>query len=148
MLSARNGCTFRSWSTTASGSSTVRMRMWQYESHCTAAGVHGLATSASPATRSTPPYVAGASGAWVESGGGNVAGFDVSVTSGASGAVVCSLPLGAVVGAVSPLSSFLLPHAAATNARLSATAPTRQRRPVDPWCTVRFPLLDNTRKLD
>ena len=55
MLSPRKGCTSRFWSTTKRGSMKARMRIWQYESHCTFSGVHGAPTSASPATTSLPP---------------------------------------------------------------------------------------------
>ena len=55
MLSARYGRQLRSLSTVISGSKKVRARIWQNESHCMAAGVHGLDTSASPATTILPP---------------------------------------------------------------------------------------------
>src|SRR3954451_17277689 len=54
---ARYGWTLRSAPTAAIGSKNERARSWQYESHCIAAGVQALATSASPLTTSLPPVV-------------------------------------------------------------------------------------------
>src|SRR5690349_12505526 len=72
MLAPRNGWTWWSVSSTNSGSMNVRMRNWQYESHCTAGGVHGAPTSASPATTSLPPYTGFMVGAGRVWGGWNV----------------------------------------------------------------------------
>src|ERR1700755_1153595 len=72
MLAPRNGWTWWSSPSTNSGSMKVRMRNWQYESHCTAAGVHGAPTSASPATTSLPPYTGFIVGAGRVCGGSTV----------------------------------------------------------------------------
>ena len=105
MLSASMPWTSRFWSTENSGSKNVRARIWQYESHCTAAGVHGEPTSASPATTSRPPTTGSPSGAgsvsWTTTSGAGlpsaVVSVEPSVVSSVEPSVVSSGSVASVV---------------------------------------------------
>src|SRR5580765_681315 len=101
------------------GSKNERARSWQYESHCMAAGIHGLVTSASPLTVISPPGVTATAG--VVSAG--------VVSAGVVSATGASVPVGAAVAAVVPpvvtsvaLPLSFLPQDAAINPRLRTTA--------------------------
>ncbi|MEO5900957.1 MAG: hypothetical protein ABIR68_12640 [Ilumatobacteraceae bacterium] len=124
----------------------MRARCEQYESQFIAAGVHGLPTSASPATISEPPGTgvsAGVVGGVVVAAAAVVAvapvvavtslpvdGVDPAAMVVAPAAVVVAAPAVVAGACVSPLLSSFLLHAAASSPRLiSAAAATRPVRP-------------------
>ncbi len=135
----------------------MRARCWQYESQFIAAGVHGLATSASPETMIEPPGTGFSPATVVGAATTVVAGVVPAAVVALDPAVVVAPPAvvaapAAVVAAPAvvadpavvagafvslELSSFLL-HAAAISPRLSVAATTHRpvARPVR--CLVRI----------
>src|SRR6266545_7966991 len=120
MLSARKGCARWSAPSTASGSKKVRARSVQNGSHCIAAGVHGLVTSASPLTRNVPPVVTAATSAVV---GAAVSAGALEVDAPAPDVAGAAVATGTVASVAAPPSSFLSLHAAASTAKANSATP-------------------------
>jgi hypothetical protein len=118
-------------------------RVWHEESHCIAAGVHGLATSASTITVIFPPGVGLAAVVVV----GATVVFVLPAVVAVAAAVVLVPPV--VVGLVLLLSP---PHAAATKPALTRLmaikVPGRFATRRGVWCTLRLPLSVFTDHLD
>ena len=116
----------------------MRARCWQYESHCIAAGVHGLATSASPDTTSVPPITGSTAGSVVAGAAvvavarlvaGAAPPVVVAGASVAAGADVAAVPAPPLTASSSSLRSeqAAATSAAASSARSEPTAPSANR---------------------